>query len=276
MSLLNLDNPQERLRAIVRLRGAEEGGCWLWFGGLVYGRPADEAIEPLFQFQSVLWMVYEAGEEGGYTFRQRESCLFSDVQPGETGGVFNNPYTGKPNPMIGYVSPIFAFRFFADGTAPLGKGKTPLRESRLCPDLESVADDIWTTEWRRNEFMTGTRSSEFPGAAPEGRSRKSVDLATYRSKADQVLNSDIAFAPAQLTFVADIPWIQWMFMGDAPGHMLWSGTGLKTSDATNLPDKVRRRVDEYHSGFLDDPFGMDGAPYGTLAQMRALKEEGKL
>lgn len=276
MTHLNLENPTDRLRAMVRLRGAEEQGCWLWFGGTVFGRPPTEAIEPLFGFHSVLWMTYTLDEDAGYVFRQRESCHFTDLLTGTAAGHFSNPYTGAANPMIGYVSPIFAFRFYGDGTAPFGKGKTPLRESRLMPDLEQGGDDLWTTEWRRNEFMTAPRTDEFPDATPGGKSRKSVDLATYRAAAAEVLDLSQDFVPAQLTFLADIPWIQWMFMGDRPGNMLWSGTGLKTSSLSDLPEVLRGRVEAVHPGFLDDPFGMDATPYGTIAQMRKLKDEGKL
>lgn len=276
MTHLNLDDPADRLRAMVRLRGCEDQGCWLWFGGTVYGRPLQDAIEPLFGFHSVLWMTYTPDDDGGYVFRQRESCHFTDLKTGEHGSTFSNPYTGASNPMIGYVSPVFAFRFYGDGTAAYGKGKTPLRESRLCPDLETGGDDLWSTEWRRNEFMTAPRNDEFPDASPGSRSRKSVDLATYRAPAALVLDLAHTFVPAQLTFVADIPWIQWMFMADRPGHMLWSGTGLKTAELASLPHKLRDRVEHVHPGFLDDPFGMDATPYGTLAQMRQLKEEGQL
>lgn len=276
MAQLNLENPIDRLRAMVRLRGADGQGCWLWFGGTVYGRPPDEAIEPLFGFHSILWMVYEPDGEDGYVFRQRESCHFTDLATSNTGDRFTNPYTGAVNPMIGYVSPIFAFRFYGDGTAPYGKGKTPLRESRLIPDLEQAGDDIWTTEWRRNEFMTAPRNDEFPDASPGGKSRKSVDLATYRAAASDVLDLSQNFVSAQLTFSADIPWIQWMFMGDRPGHMMWMGMGLKTDQIGGLPDGLRRRVDQVHPGFLEDPFGMDATPYGTIAQMRKLKDQGKL
>lgn len=276
MTHLDLNTLNDRLRAIVRLRGHENGGCWLWFGGTVFGRPPNEALQPLFGFHSVLWMTYAPDEDGGYVFRQRESCHFTDLQTGAPGERFDNPYTGQDNPMIGYVSPIFAFRFYADGTAPFGKGKTPLRESRLCPDLQDGGGDLWTTEWRSNEFMTAPRNEEFPGATPGGRSRKSVDLATYRAPAKDLLDDGQVFVPAQLTFIADIPWIQWMFMGDREGHMVWSGTGLKTDTRSDLPETLRASVEQEHPGFLDDPFGMDATPFGTIAQMRRLKEEGKL
>lgn len=260
----------------MRLRGVLGQGCWLWFGGTVYGRPPDEAITPLFGFHCVLWMIYERREDGEYAFRQRESCHFTDLATGDLGDRFANPYTGQSNPMLGYVSPIHAFRFNRSGTAPPGVGKSPLRESRLCPDIEQGGDDIWTTEWRRNEFMTGARSEEFPDAATGSRGRKSVDLATYRARRTDVLDADMPFVPAQLSFVADVPWLQWMFMAAHPGHMLWSGAGLKAAELRGLPDGLRRRVDRAHPGFLDDPMGVDGAPFATIAQMRRLKAEGRL
>ena len=276
MTTLDLNNSADRLRAMVRLRGCENGGCWLWFGGTVFGRPPDQAITPLFGFHSVVWMVYEPGEDGGWMFRQRESCHFTDLTTGEAQAVFENPYNGRRSPMFGYVSPIFMFRFYAEGTAPFGKGKTPMRESRMCPDLQEAAGEIWSTEWRRNEFLTAPRNEEFPDASPGSRARKSVDLATYCGRTADVLNSHIEFVPTRLNFVADVPWLQWMFMADRPGNAVWSGNGVKVAVATDLPDDLTDRIEQLHPGFLSDPFGMDATPFGTIAQMRAAKAEGLL
>lgn len=277
MSTLNLTNPNDRLSALVRLRGDVNAPCWLWFSGTVYARPEDDVVKPLIGFCSVLHMIYEPKSNGSYTFTQRESCLFTHLQTGEILTEMKNPYTGKSNYIFGYVSPVFKFGFDINGTFALKdqRDHTPLRESILNPALEHGAGDVWSTETRRNEFATAPSKAEFPEASSD-QTRKSADIATYRAREDILCDLDTPFVPAQLTFLADTPWFQWMFMGNRPGMLVWSGAGAKIPVSSELPDIVRHRIDLAHPGFLDDPMGMDGTSFGTIVQMRQLKAEGKL
>ena len=277
MSTLNLSNPNDRLSALVRLRGDVNAPCWLWFSGTVYARPENDVVTPLIGFCSVLRMIYEPNTEDSYTFTQRESCLFTDLKTGEVRHEMSNPFTGKTNHIFGYVSPVFKFGFALNGTFALEdqRAHTPLRESILNPVLEYGAGDVWSTETRRNEFATAPSKAEFPEASSD-QTRKSADIATYRARKAVLCDLDSPFVPAQLTFLADTPWFQWMFMGNRPGLLLWSGAGAKVATSSELPEIVRRRIDQAHPGFMEDPMGMDGTPFGTIAQMRQLKAEGKL
>lgn len=261
------------LTVAVRLRGRLEGGLWVWIQGDVFGRRPEETLRPLAGFCSVLRMRYRPVGERGYVFEQRESAHFYDVATGEILEEFANPYTGATNVAVGYVSPRFEFRIDADGVY-FGEG-LDVRQGGIPRGIETDGTDVWTTEIRANEYPTGLRHKEFPEAFAS-EIRRSRDIATYRARIARVIDDELGIVPARVSFLADVPWLQWMLMGKVPGHAFWYGQGSKCADWRQMPASLSERVQRIHPGFLEDPWGLDGRPYGTLYQMRRLREAGRI
>lgn len=263
----------DALDAAVRLRGRRNGELWFWLQGDVFGRAPGETLRPLVGFCSVLRMRYRPDAQRSYRFEQRESAHFYDLTTGRVLGEFANPYTGEQNIAVGYVSPRFEFRLDESGVYA-GAGFDRL-QGTVPRGLESDGRDVWTTEVRYNEYRTGLPEDEFPEVFVD-EIRRSKDIATYRAPIASVLDESIDIVPAAVSFVADLPWLQWMLMGKEPGHAFWYGQGSKCSGRNEIPLAVTERVDGIHPGFLDDPWGLDGEPYGTVRQMRQLRKAGKI
>ncbi|MEO0996050.1 MAG: hypothetical protein AAFX58_00910, partial [Pseudomonadota bacterium] len=100
-----------------RLRGCLDGEFWLWIQGDVFGREPGETLRPLCGFCSVLRMRYTRDGSAAFTVEQRESAHFYDTVSGSVLGEFRNPYTGRTNVAVGYVSPVFTLRLDRNGTA---------------------------------------------------------------------------------------------------------------------------------------------------------------
>lgn len=269
------DSNLDPFATIVRLRGCRSGEFWLWIAGDVFGRTPSESLRPLSGFCSVLRMRYREIEgKKAYAFEQRESCHFYDVGDASVLEEWVNPYTGKTNIAVGYVAPEFRFRLDADGVHDAGNALT-LQSGGFPRGVETDGTDVWSTEVRRNEYATGLRGNDIP-EAHGGSVRRSTDIVTYRAPIDQVLDDSVRVVQASATFMADLPWLQWMLMGSRPGNVFWYGHGKKCVSADEIPDAIAERVERIHPGFLADPWGLDGTPYGTLYQMRELRKEGKI
>lgn len=262
----------ETLDAIVRLRGRRDGELWFWLQGDVFGRAPGETLRPLVGFCSVLRMRYRP-DPGGYRFEQRESAHFYDVATGHPLGEFANPYTRKTDIAVGYVSPRFEFRLQEAGV--YAGSQFERLQGTVPRGLETDGRDVWTTEVRYNEYRTGLPQDEFPEVFVD-EIRRSKDIATYRAPIASVRNETIDIVPSAVSFVADLPWLQWMLMGKQAGHAFWYGQGSKCGERNEIPRAVTQRVDQIHPGFLDDPWGLDGEPYGTVRQMRKLRRAGKI
>ncbi|MDX2222328.1 MAG: DUF1838 family protein [Rhodospirillaceae bacterium] len=271
--MIDLNVAMDRLRALVRLRGREDGEAWQWFEGILYGRAEGDVLRAICGFTSVLCVRYEAADHGVYRFAQRESNHYTDLATGRPIGDVRNPYTGKTNIAVGYVSPKFKFQMSQAGVATAAE---PERITGHIPSsFSSDGRDIWTTESRANEFGAGIAEEEFPEAYA-GPVRKSADVATYRADRAAILDPSVPFVRASLQFVADTPWVLWMMMGRSPGHMMWIGQGTKFETRAELPADVCARVEQVHPGFLADPWGLKATAYSTVRQLRDLRAAGRI
>lgn len=271
-ALLDLEDPVDRLRAIVRLRGAEETPYWLLIEGHVYGRGADAILQPLFKFTSLLRMQYQRIDQTRFAFQQRESAHYIDLESGEPIGEFHNPYNSVANIAVGYVSPTFKYHFDLNGTRSATGSD---HHGDLPHQLTAQGEYLQTTERRFLSYPTSLDLSVFPEAS-RSNVRHSVDIATYRAPSVQVLDPSHEFVGAAVDFVADTEWPFWMFMGDRPGNVWWLGHGTKLRTAEELPSDLVRRVELVHPGFIADPWGLDGTPYRTDFQMLELRKKGKI
>jgi hypothetical protein len=270
--MLNLHDPKDRLRALVRLRGREAGEVWQWFEGILYGRADGEVLKPICGFTSVLCVRYETPQDGVYKFAQRESNHYTDLATKRPIGEVKNPYTGKTNIAVGYLSPKWSFHLSGAGVAV---ASNPDAISGRVSPFENDGVEIWATESRANDFGSGISEEEFPEAYA-GKVRRSADVACYRANAAAVCDPTIPFVRASMDFVADTPWVLWMMMGKSPGHMVWIGQGTKFEQVTDLPADIAARVEQVHPGFLADPWGMKATAYSTVKQMRDLRAAGKI
>jgi Protein of unknown function (DUF1838) len=271
--MLNLSDPNDRLRALVRLRGRENGEVWQWFEGILYGRAEGEVLKPICGFTSVLCVRYEPPENGVYKFAQRESNHYTDLATKQPIGEVKNPYTGKTNIAVGYVSPKWSFHLSAAGVAMAANPETIV--GRVSPTFEDDGLEVWATESRANDFGSGISEEEFPEAYA-GKVRKSADVASYRAAKTAICDPSIPFVRASMDFVADTPWTLWMMMGKSAGHMVWIGQGTKFERVDELPGYISHRVEQVHPGFLADPWGMKATAYSTVKQMRELRAAGRI
>lgn len=269
---LDIGDPVDRLRAIIRLRGSETTPFWLLIQGQVYGRAPDSVIRPIFGFTSLLRLRYRKLSDDLYEFDQRESAHYTHLETGEPVGEFYNPYTDKMNYAVGYVSPLFTYHFDLGG---MRSAKDDGHLGEMPYQLTEYGGHLQTTERRVSTYPVRIDEAMFPDAYSTPM-RTAVDVATYRAPATQVLDVGRDFVGSLVDFSADTAWPLWMFMGDRPGMVYWLGHGAKIRETSELPADVLRRVEAVHPGFIDDPWGLDGAQYFTGPQMIALRKAGKL
>ena len=263
--------PEAGLTGFMRMFAGLTGSSVFANEGLIYGKVEGELPRPLFGFVSVLEIHAREIEPGVWRSEQKEAMACLDMVTRMPLNRLRNPYTDEDNIPLGYVSPVNVYFFDKTGSGFRDRPK-PGQTSRT---WRSSGSDIWVTESRYNHFPASITEAEFPRSYA-GPVRHSVDILTYRATAADFADSRLVSVPGSLTMVSDTPWPLWMLMGKRGGSAFYMGSGQKYRRFADLPAITRRAIDLAYPGFLGDPWNYPSERWGTAAQMRRLRAEGKL
>lgn len=273
--------PTERANGFMRLSAGIGTTSAYTNEGIIYGRTSGALLRPLFGFVTILEIRSEQLGPGEHVTVQKEAMVCIDLATRKPLTEWLNPYIDKTIVPLGYVSPDNRYYFSEQGSfmrSPLPDDRTQRRLAEMGVPQQSwhrSRNDVWVTERRYNRFPSAITQDEFPDAFA-GEIRESVDILTYRGKIADFADTEKASVPSTITMMADTPWPLWMMMGRRPGGTVWQGFGSKHASLSDIAASTRAPVEAAYPGFLDDPWGFPAEKYGTAAQMRRLRAEGRI
>jgi Protein of unknown function (DUF1838) len=265
--------PIDNLTGFMRLYAGLSGDVVMTNEGLIYGKAPGELARPLFGFLSILDIKVTQQLPELFKAEQKEAMVYTDPASGGLLSSWQNVYTDETLIPVGYVSPNNTY--FFDVTGSYSRSLPPTRSGQFKLNWRASDTDIWVTESRFNTYPSIITASEFPKAY-SGPMRKSVDVLTFRGKAHDFADQTAQFMPSELTMMSDAPWPLWMMMGARAGGVLWHGFGQKYRTMQDLPRSLKGPIEAAYPSFLADPWGFPSDQWGTAAQMRRLRWEGKL
>lgn len=229
-------DPAEQWRHRMRMQMSTraEDIPW-WYTGRIYAQVGNAAPLHLFNLEGTEIYWPRPLADGSYAVSSRTLSFFRDKQTGEMLREFVNPYTNEtisvsPNRMG-------------------GKDRANYSAAGLRFDFEGVPDRPpmpWVAEWQRSGdqvWYTSSRGLEFmPQPWLESMS-VFCPLASFTDPA--VANLPTLFSSTYLS-----PWMEWMNMGDRPGHLVWHSSGRKLQSIDEIPDEYRSRADREYGGLL--------------------------
>jgi hypothetical protein len=264
---------RDGLMGFLRLFTGARGGCVFTNEGVIHAKTDGDLLRPLVSYLSVLELRTREEAPGIFRTEQKEAMVYLDPVSRAPLASWTSPLTGETLIPVGYVSPVNVYHF--DETGSYARELPPVRSGRWALDWRAGATDIWVTEIRANSFPSSITAEEFPRAW-SGPTRHSIDILTFRAAARDFAEPRLASVPSTLAMTSDTPWPLWMMMGTRPGGVIWHGFGQKHARLSDLSDAVRAPIEAAYPGFLDDPWTFDSRPWGTAAQLRRLRAEGRL
>jgi hypothetical protein len=262
---------EEGLNQFIRMFAGRDQSRVFTNEGIIYGKVPGTLPKPLFGFLAVLDIRAREASPGLFRSEQKEAMTYLDLETRQPLKRWRNIYNQEDQAVIGYVSPTNVYFFDKTGSAMREVPKA----ASSARDWRTSSTDIWVTESRFNSFPASITEAEFPRAYA-GPVRFSTDILTYRAKAVDFANPRLTSVPVQLTMLSDTPWPLWMMMGKAEGGVFWHGFGQKYLRMADIPALNRSAIDAVYPGFLADPWGFPSELWGTAAQLRRLRAEGKL
>jgi hypothetical protein len=215
----------------MKLHAATDDGEVPWYyTGRIYAVRERQSPVHLFNLEGteIYWVRRRSASE--WQAFSSTLTFYRDARSGEYLESFANPLTGKTLPVRPNVLRSKQPATFApEGT----NGQPWLVESY------QNGDDVWLVTSR--QLLTVPQ----PWSETQTIFAKAYELADPgRFRAAAVFSS---------SYLA--PYLAWMEMDEAPGHLLWHSSGRKLASIEEIPPRYRERAQRLQPGHFDTPSG---------------------
>jgi hypothetical protein len=267
---IKFDDPIWNREASARLQ-ADTNGSQVYghCTGAVNGVRPGEAVRPLFGFEvfSTIRVLRQA--DGSYQRMTKEAILYTDPQTGAVLEFWDNPYTGErvkvvdvhndpynwviastiqPPALPGATNPgqavpggkpaLFDWKVFGPDTIVLIQDGDAYYPNRLDP-----------AHWPRESSGPMIQSSEY---------------FRYFIKRSDLEDPTKTHVPHNGSWVRIQPWLPWMLMGPAPGHVVYDGVFRPSRDLDYFPAAVLEHMRKYYPDYFTAPTHWYGPNYSSL------------
>jgi hypothetical protein len=249
---LDLNDPWDRLTALVKLRGSLDGSMVMWWMKGVRFGVVDDVVTPLFGMLIGSFQTVKPMPGKGYQLNMLEMSYFTDLETGKVLDTFTNPYNGKlcqvPEQRLGpYPVLLSPTGVVLPDVPPFDKIDL---STRVGPAVVN-GDDVWI-----RDDSTIKVDSDHPMMGKHTYN----ELVTYRGKLSDINNADLPSAPADIMFQSVTSWREWLQAEDVGGHTTGRATGTKITRLEDFPPEYLKAARDRHSEIIADPAAALAAP----------------
>ncbi len=230
---LNLDDPNDALRALIKARASlEPVDVVTWFAGDVYPWiPGEAARAPIFGLEG--FNVARAVEvDGGFDLLTREAVFYLDPRTRQIIDAWENPFTTEKVDVVHIWNDPVNQRLRAQ--MPWGPFRVPTFD--LAGELTFKLDVFLA-------YPNPLPPSEFPEVSGSD-TYQAAELFGFTTTRAAIDDPGVTDAPTHCSWTRIAPWLPFMGMGDRAGHLVYHAEGRKVPGGFDgLPAFVKERVE---------------------------------
>lgn len=249
---LNFKDPQDRLIALIKLRGSLDGAPVLWwYKGSQYG-VVDRQPTLLWQVEGAQLGKYIKKDDGSYDHIFRDIMFYVNPVTDEVIKSYTNPYTSRTHePPVMRMGP-FTTNINTDGqTVELPPNMPP---GSLIVDWRNEpvtvqGGDVYIRESATTKIANPARATD--ESAPEYFFIN--DFFTLIGRVADIEDDSKLSVPARTSYQSLNEWTPWLEMEKREGAVFGRGDSVKLADYSELPETLRKNIEAEEPGFFEDP-----------------------
>jgi len=267
---VRFDDPIWNRETAARLQADTDGSqVYGRCSGVVCGVRPGEAVRSIFGFEVFSTIRVLRQPDGNYQRMTKEAILYTDLKTGEVLEEYDNPYTGERVKVVDVhndpynwviastVQPPAMPGRINDGQA-IDSGKPYLLHwSVLGPDTIVLTED--GHGWYPNRLDPAHWPRESSGPMIQA-----SELFRYFISKKELEDPNFTFLPSNGSWVRVQPWLPWMLMGTAPGHVMYDGIFRAGKSLDYYPPAVLAHMRKYYPDFFTAPTKWYGPNYSSL------------
>lgn len=260
---LDLTKPADAQQAMLRLFGDIDGKpVFRDWDATIFAVLPGQKPRPILRMQGFNAGRLIARADGSYEMVTREVSYYQDLKSGEIIESWSNPMNGKKVCVVHVANDPVNNKF----PAPQ---KGPAPAFRVAGDITSLRLDI---------------PLAYPNALPPAQYPQESTGPTYLASEHFIYFADTAeltsdtlnSTPTHYSWFRTGPWLPWMKMGAAPGHLIYSGQGRKYATFDELPEKIKAYTRKNYPSFVTAPESFYQPNETSWTHYATLKQAGKL
>jgi hypothetical protein len=237
--------------------------------GIVCGVRPGEAVRPLFKFEvfSTIRVLRQA--DGSYQRMTKETIFYTDPKTGDVLDTWLNPYTNEPVRVVDVANDPYNWIIAATVQPPAMPGivttgqAVPGGKPYLLHWTEFGPDTILLTEDGHAYYKSLLDPKKWPRESA-GAMIQTSELFRYAIKRADLENPALTHLPHTGSWVRVQPWLPWMLMGQAPGHVMYDGIFSSSLELNNYSPQVLARIKSKYPQYLTAPTKWYGPNYSSL------------
>jgi hypothetical protein len=267
---LQFDDPIWNREAAARLQADTTGKQVFGHAtGIVTGIRPGEAVRPLFGFEVFSTIRVLRQSDGNYQRMTKETIFYTDPKTGAILEEWDNPYTGERVKVVDVHNDPYNWIIASTVQPPALPGRittgqaVPGGKPYLLHWSMLEADTVLMTEDGHGYYPNRLSPEKWPRES-SGPMIQASELFRYMIRRSDLEDPTKTFVPADGSWVRVQPWLPWMLMGPAPGHVMYDGVFRSARTPDYIPAPVLDRIKTHYPDYMTAPTKWYGPNYSSL------------
>jgi hypothetical protein len=220
-----------------------------WFGGHIFAYVGNKPAQMLCGVEGFGVLRSVPTADGKYRIMNRELAFYSNPFTGQYVDVWKNPLTGEDcevQPIHNHyvaaeLSPVMKMDF--EGT---------VKEFPFTPPWTVLGDDVFQVFEVHTAYPSPMKVTQWPRESP-GEHIRISEIFQRNAKLAEIEDESKTSAHYTGVWTRIGPWLPWMLMGQAEGHILYRTFMKKLYAADELPAQLRAATARRYPEFFEAP-----------------------
>lgn len=230
-----------------------------WLKGQAFGVRENEKVRPLFGVEGFSFVRIKRLEDGSWRRMLREIVFYRDLQTGKILENWQNPYTNEDVRVVPIANDPFNGTFSDTFGAPPSYGglqKVKVEPRPFLLDWTDGPDGTLICRTGIDMIYPNALQPDKWVRESSGPFNRVSEHFIYTIKRKDAENPAMTHIPAVGAWSRITPWLPWMLMGQAPGHISYFTNFTTLKSIADLPADLvaaaRARGDKWFSAPMED------------------------
>ena len=247
-----------------------------WLKGKVFGVRPNEKIRDLFIMEGFSLVRTKQLEDGSIRRMLREVVFYKDIETGEILDTWLNPYTNETVKVVPIANDPYNFTISSYRQVPNAYATPGQKDMPKIPfllDWSEGPNDTIILNTGINLYYPNMLTPEKWVRESGGKFNRVSEQFIYVFDEADAENPDVTHIPSIGSWSRITPWLPWMLMGKAEGHISYFSTFTTLPGGIDeLPEDIREAARAIDPKFLSAPLE-DYGPNESSLEAYAKEQE---